>query len=212
MGLVSLFTSCVDGDYYDLYDEEEELLSPRSKKGKDVIDVDFSKYPMMNDGDSEYNGWYRAECVACCYANFYTNGDKAASRYAVIVAQYGKFTKKTYKQYFKEVQNAGGNLPGASAQNILFGSGNELNVESFARMVVNNHVMSCQGSHLALYSDNYRHIAMVNYVHTYNQTDGGYYLYFDVSDQYTNPQTYYVKLDSALNLTETNIQAFRMCR
>ena len=35
MGLVSLFSSCVDGDYYDLY-EDEELLSPRNKRGKDV--------------------------------------------------------------------------------------------------------------------------------------------------------------------------------
>lgn len=35
MGFVSLFTSCVEGDLYDLYDDGTEFMSPRNKKNKD---------------------------------------------------------------------------------------------------------------------------------------------------------------------------------
>ena len=37
MGAITLFTSCVDGDYYDLYEDEESFI-PRNKKGKDNYD------------------------------------------------------------------------------------------------------------------------------------------------------------------------------
>ena len=99
MGLVSLFSSCVDGEYYDLYEDEEEFLSPLSKKGKGDLpgDIDFSDYPMMN------LGWETAECVAICYSNIFNQPDKAICRWHVIDAAYGGFNETNYYTYFSSV-------------------------------------------------------------------------------------------------------------
>lgn len=117
MGLVSLFTSCVDGDYYDLYDDEE-LLSPRNKRGKDVHGsmIDLSMYPKMSS-DGEYAGWYNAECVACCFSNIF-GADKVTSRMMTILAAYGSF-EDYYDTYFNSVQNSG--VPTCAVET-LFGS------------------------------------------------------------------------------------------
>lgn len=116
MGLVSVFTSCVDVDYYDLYDDEE-FVTPRTKKGKDVT-PDFSNYPRMNE-EGEYNGWHRAECVACCYSNIYGVSDKATCRWQAIRAAYGDFNENTYDTYFNDVAGLG--IPSCSVST-LFGS------------------------------------------------------------------------------------------
>lgn len=117
MGLVSLFSSCVDGDYYDLY-EDEELLSPRNKRGKDVHGsmIDLSMYPWMSS-DGEYAGWYKAECVACCYSNIF-GADKVTSRMMTILAAYGSF-EDNYSTYFTSVQYSG--VPTCAVET-LFGS------------------------------------------------------------------------------------------
>ena len=103
MGLVSLFTSCVDGDYYDLYDDEE-ILSPRSKKGKDIpgpVEVDPILYPLM------ISAWQEAECVACCYSNTF-NVDRVTSRWYVIMKLYGEFDIDSYNDYFYHVRYCNG--------------------------------------------------------------------------------------------------------
>ena len=115
MGLVSFFSSCVDVDYYDLYEDEEEILSPRSKRGKDISgDIDFSDYPMM------YDDWHEAECVACCYSNIYGESNKAICRWHAIVAAYGEFNEINYARYFNGVINSNG-IPDAAVSE-LFGS------------------------------------------------------------------------------------------
>lgn len=124
MGLVSLFSSCVDGDYYDFYDDEE-ILSPRSKKGKDMPG-DLSNYPKLNDG------WHEAECVACCYSNIF-GADNVTSRLRVIQVAYGSL-EENYERYFRDVDAYG--VP-ESAVSSLFGSGT-FSVEDLARYCINN--------------------------------------------------------------------------
>ena len=207
MGLVSLFTSCVDGDYYDLYEDEEEFLSPRSKKGKDIPgDMDFSDYEKM------YDGWHEAECVAWCYAQLYTHGDAALSRYYVIKAQYRKFKRSTYEQYFAAVDMTGGDLPGLSAQNKLFGSGssNEKDLDDFIDYLLTNHGAG-GAQRLLLFTNNCRHVLLVNYVRTYpngNMTE----VVFNVSDKDTTT-SYKVMVDSNHNITQNNshIECLRFC-
>lgn len=220
MGLVSLFTSCVDVDYYDLYEDEEDSFIPRNKKGKgdfnEYDNYDYSDYPLMNDGDIEYKGFFEAECVAYCLSQLYPNKSKQWCRRTVIEAQYGCFNMNSYGAYFYSVMNnSGGNLPNDAVQDILFGPSEqtEKDVESFATLLVDNNVGSCADSPLALYSKNGRHIAKVNYVHIDELPDGGYYLQFDINDQYVSPRsTYYVELNSAKKVVGTNVECFRMCK
>lgn len=116
IGSISLFTSCVDVDYYDLYDDEE-FVSPRTKKGKDVTQ-DYSNYPRMNE-EGEYHGWHKAECVACCYSNIYGVSDKATCRAQAIRAAYGDLNEDTYNTYFDDVAGLG--IPFCAVPN-LFGT------------------------------------------------------------------------------------------
>ena len=198
MGLVSIFTSCVDGDYYDFYDDEEELLSPRSKKGKDAPG-DVSGYPLMN------SDWQEAECVACCYSNIY-GVDKPTARVQVITAEYGEFNDRSYKKYFSSF--------GAVRRETvykLFGS-NEVDAESFARMCIEK---TSSGTltypKLAVWSSS--HIAKVTALHVSNTSSGGYVVYVDVIDQCGNrPSAYNVVLDSRKYLVSKTCDSFLFCK
>ena len=208
MGLVSIFTSCVDGDYYDFYDDEEELLSPRSKKGKEIpSDLDFSDYPKM------YSDWHEAECVAWCFANLYTHGDAALSRYFVIKAQYGRFKKRTYNKYFDAVDMVGGDLPGISAQDLLFGPGssNEKDLDDFVDQLLTYHGGG-GAQRLLLFTNNCRHVLLVNYINIYNRGGGAHEIAFNVSDK-DGTRSYIVIADSNNNITQNNnhIECLRYC-
>lgn len=198
MGLVSLFTSCVDGDYYDLYDDEEEISSPRSKKGKDAPG-DVSGYPLMN------SDWQEAECVACCYSNIY-GVDKPTARCVVITAQYGSFNDESYRQYFA--------LSGASTRSTvykIFGT-NEKEAGSFAKdCVEHNSGGTLTFSKLAVLTPD--HIAKVTGVHVYNISSGGYVVYVDIIDQFGNrPSAYNVVLDSRKRLVSSSCESFLFCK
>lgn len=144
MGLVSLLTSCVDGDYYDLY-EDEEIFLPRAKKGKDVVSVDLSTYPMMDDG------WYEAECVAICYSNIY-GADAITSRYRTIEAAYNSFNENTYATYFNSVRYSNG-VP-TKAVRKLFGS-STFSVQKLAKFCKANNV----GSYYSVVGNNWAVLA-----------------------------------------------------
>lgn len=141
MGSISLFTSCVDGDYYDLYEDEGEFLSPRNKKGKDSFSVVDHSYPLMTGGEEQYYGWFEAECVACTYNNL-VGGDKSNARYEIIKAYYGCFNDCSYGMYFYAVQNfgcgAGPNI--ATLRTALSNNGYSLSDLSFSDVVnsINN--------------------------------------------------------------------------
>lgn len=132
VGLLSFFTSCVDGDYYELYEDEEELLLPRDKKGKDVVNVDLSVYTMMDDG------WYEAECIAICYSNIF-GADVVTSRYRTIEAAYDSFNDVTYATYFAHVMYSNG-VP-TKAVKKLFGS-STFSVQKLAKYCKANDVGS----------------------------------------------------------------------
>lgn len=138
MSSISLFTSCVDVDYYDLYDDEEEFFSPRSKKGKDMDLPDFTNYPRMYE-EGEKMGWHEAECVACCYSNIYGESDKAICRWEVIKAAYGEFNDTYYSAYFDAVENSNG-IPDVAVTN-LFGN-SEVSPEEIVKYCNDNKVGS----------------------------------------------------------------------
>ena len=200
MGSISLFTSCVDADYYDLYEDEEEILSPRSKKGKD-IPGNLSDYPLMD------SGWQEAECVACCYSNIYNITDKAACRVRVIEAEYGPFCDKYYKKYFEAVQSRGVSLSTADA---VLGS-NKLDAESFAAGCVG---MSGVFNYpkLAVYGNSFSHVAMVTGMY-FGSTNSGYVMYINVIDQFgPSSARYYIVLDSNKHLVSKDFECFLLCR
>ena len=206
LGLGSLFTSCVDVDYYDLYDDEEEILSPRSKKGKEVVDVDLSVYTKMDDG------WYEGECVAFCYAYYYTNGDKVASRYAVIKAEYDdEFNMDTYNSYFEGVEN-GNDLISGAAQIKLFGD-NELYADSFVKNLVETYgtqTVYCNSIHLAIYNTSLNHMSCVNYVEISKNIFGTYKLDFYVTDRKHSCSNLYSATLKKNGTVTTDVGRFRL--
>ena len=98
LGLGSLFTSCVDVDYYDLYDDEEEILSPRSKRGKDTFGSPINPYQFMSQST-----FLEGECAATCYQNM-MGGSAYAARQAIILQHYGFVDSGTIMQYYASVQ------------------------------------------------------------------------------------------------------------
>lgn len=202
MGSISLFTSCVDGDYYDLYEDEESFI-PRNKKGKD--NYDYSNYPLMN------SDWQEAECVACCLSQFNPDKSKAWCRRRVIEAQFGSFNMKNYEAYFYNVTHAV-NMPDGNVQNAVLG-GREYYTDSFVDFLIDyygiGYVPFC-GDNLLLYNKSLRHMARVEGVNIAKNSYGGYDLDFYVTDQYdTCCPKYYAYIRNREFLT--NIGRFRDC-
>ena len=177
MGLVSLFTSCVDGDYYDLYDDEEEILSPRSKKGKDTGDENM--FPLMNDGCSEYNGWFKDECAAFCYAEI-TGCSRFTARMAMIVATYYGFTPQSYTNYFEGVKDG---KPGKKPSVDSFKTALGMSTKSFDEIAAQLKNGSIDLSSLCMVTDGNTHVSrVIGYSSATNQLGGTCYS-FDVVDQ-----------------------------
>ena len=200
MGSISLFTSCVDADYYDLYEDEEEILSPRSKKGKDMPG-DLSDCPLMN------SDWQEAECVAICYSNIYGISDKSTCRYEVIKAEYGKFNKKNYEKYFEVVQASGVH---ATAADKLFGT-TRLDAEDFAAKCV-----GLTGQYgvdkIAIWGPGQRHIAKVHSVSMASYS-WGYIMTVYIVDQNPTPHARYsVTLDNNKHLINKDFEDFLKCK
>lgn len=61
MVLLSFFTSCVDGDYYDLYEDGEGIFTPRNKKGKESFGGTINPYEFMRQSN-----FLEGECSATC--------------------------------------------------------------------------------------------------------------------------------------------------
>lgn len=219
MGIMSLLTSCVDGDYYEIYENEDESFMVRNKKGKEVVDLynydnyDYSNYPMMEEG-GEYNGWHVAECVACCLSNFYPGKSGAWYRRKVIEAQYGCFNMNSYGAYFYSVtRSSGGNLPSGSALTKAFNYAYVIDdhVREKASDIVDKALQGQSISYdkVAVIDAAKRHIAMVDYIHVYQMSGGGYRLTIDVFDQHGfNGAKYTIELNSNRNLTRSDISAF----
>ena len=209
MGLVSLFTSCVDVDCYDLYEDEEDSFIPRNKKGKGDLNeydnYDYSDYPLME------LGWETAECVACCLSQFYPNKSKAWCRRNVIEAQYGCFNMNSYGAYFYSVMNAI-NMPDGNVQNTVLG-GTEYYTASYVQYLINKYgtgTITCNNVHLALYNVGLGHISRVNSVSISTNSYGGHDVTFTVTDQHGSNTDYYANIRDGKMYT--NVGRFRECR
>lgn len=116
MSLMPFFTSCVEKDMYDLYDDDNELNIIRKKISKDIGGgsnsleslYPYSLYPLLYTSD-----FYYFECAARAYC-----GEMGCSpfeaRVAIIQQQYFFVNNKSYGQYFASVINSNGDTPSLS--------------------------------------------------------------------------------------------------
>lgn len=116
IGLVSLFTLCVDVDYYDLYEDEEEILSPLSKRGKDSFGSQINPYEFMRQST-----FLEGECAATCYQNM-KGGSAYAARQAIIMQLYGFVDSETIMLYYASVQRMQDITPTGEVLNRAFES------------------------------------------------------------------------------------------
>ena len=199
MGSISLFTSCVDGDYYDLYDEEE-ILSPRNKKSKDVGGED--PYPLMNDGCAEYNGWFKDECAACAYANI-TNCNRYTARLKMIRARYGELNPESYKSYFEGVKDCeSGKKP--SINNLCSVLG--LSPKSLDEIATQLENGSLNLSRLLMITQYGEHVSRVTGTSCYNNRSGGFSYTFHVVDQLGSHYDYaalYLRKDGSVDVSNS---------
>lgn len=184
LGLVPLLTSCVDGDYYDLFEDDEELLLPRNKKGKDgqAYQIDDYLYTFLIKEGCE-NGWYFAECAACCYSNF-TGADRFFSRIEVIRAQYGCINNETVGLYsYGVTEDAYGYKisPGALARALGW------HLESVRDVADAMYNGTIDWSKLAIVLDDNSHVAAVT-GHTTKTCSNGKVFYLTYKDQYSAEQ------------------------
>lgn len=102
--LISMFTSCVQSDLYDLYDEDGFFI-PRGKKSKDYGGgtytpqtlPSYSLYPLMYEPT-----FFDFECGATAVYNE-TGCSMVEARLAIINSQYGGFNGNSYGLYFLSV-------------------------------------------------------------------------------------------------------------
>ena len=136
-----LFTSCVDGDMYEIYDEDGLFIS-RSKKSKDLSNNNGSNtgYP---PGFLYENKFYPGECAACCYDNYYHVG-YAVARMVIIKQLYGDLSDEHVAEYYNSVKTRN-NSPSKGETILAALKGNDENWEmppmtdAFKYIVNNNY-------------------------------------------------------------------------
>ena len=114
MCVVSVFTSCVQSDMYEMYDEDGCFI-PRGKKSKDFgggfSNVEFlypySSFPLLYQST-----FYEFECQAQAYKNE-KGCSNAEARVAIILQQYSAVDICSYNIYFYSVitANPDSNIP-----------------------------------------------------------------------------------------------------
>ena len=207
MGLLSFFTSCVDGDCYDLYDDGEEIFSPRNKKGKDTFG-NINPYDFL--GQSYF---LEAECAACCYQNL-TNCTVSQARRAIIKALYNWVDTETIMQYYYSVQSPE-TAPRAETLNFALEArkDEDWSANSFSTFHNYYNEHNSKPSDLAIKVEG--HVGYVTDVTT--TEEGGYRTYcFTIKDQYPSgssrpknkPDKYNVKVNISTGAVESpSVQA-----
>lgn len=91
-------SSCVDGDYYDLYDDENECSVLRKKRSKDS--EGYAAYPDQFLASEQF---FYAECGACCYKNL-TGSSNVNARKALISQMHGGVITDEYiRTYYFDI-------------------------------------------------------------------------------------------------------------
>lgn len=211
MGCLSLFTSCVDGDYYDLYDDEGEYISPRNKKGKDspgAYELDGYLYSFLQSEGCE-SGWYYAECAACCYSNV-TNSSKFDSRIKVISEQYGCINNETVALYrYGVTSNASGYLISTYALARALGW-NVRTTYDMASLVANN--SDINWNKVAVVVDGLGHVGLVTGAPEVQRLNNGYRWVLTYKDQYGSNNNCYFGITDDGNVLVDRIDGFIMAQ
>lgn len=157
MGCLSFFTSCVDGDYYDLYEDEGVPILPRNKKGKESIYPLAESISKLMQAEGNENGWYYAECAACCYSRF-TGEGRFDTRVDLVIAQYGVCNSESCSLYLTGVMNE---MPGFLISPGAFARALGWQLKSVVDATNAMHYGSIDWDHLAVIIDGNSHIAAV---------------------------------------------------
>ena len=203
MCVISMFTSCVQSDMYEMYDEDGCFI-PRSKKSKDFgggfsnveILYPYSSLPLLYQST-----FYEFECQAQAYKNV-KGCSNAEARVAIILQQYSAVDICSYNIYFYSVitANPDSNIPvGTNLYDALNQDGSEewvtLNAQPAVDYIYNSGYNSFLNRKPIVVTrhqgTSFGHVATVTGVGI--STSGGVITYtFYVTDQFGN-STYTIK-------------------
>lgn len=215
--ITTLLTSCIDGDYFDFYGDENECSLIRRKRSKDS--EGYAAYP---EQFLEAEQFFSAECGACCYKNLTGSSNKEA-RKAIIKQLYGTVTDENIRTYYYDIMYVPADVQAnhvLAALRLLdnrWDGENIINVLNYHIMVTNSGGNILDTKDLAIKGPG--HIAKVdNVVDTEDTISDAITYNFFIVDQYSDynyypyprehKDHYYIQKDRFGHLLGTDIECF----
>lgn len=211
-------SSCVDGDYYDLYDDENECSFLRKKRSKDS--EGYAAYPDQFLASEQF---FYAECGACCYKNL-TGSSNVNARKALISQMHGGVITDEYiRSYYFDIMYIPAEVQATHVLNALclidsrWSGENVINVVNYLINEANNGRNILTTKDMAVKGTG--HIAKVIDVNGTEEPNTGIITYnFYIVDQYSDynyypcpreqKDHYYINIDRYGHFLGTDIDCF----